>query len=54
MNYLIVNAASNRPIFAIGFCNNYTNKEEAEKAIKQWNNMPKWMNACKAKIIEKK
>ena len=52
MSYLIVNEKSNRPIFAIGFCNNYTNKEEAEKAVKQWNKnrMP---HICKVKIIEK-
>lgn len=53
MNYIIVNEKSNQPIHAIGFCNCYTNKEEAGQAVIQWNNKPEWMNACKVKIVEK-
>ena len=51
-SYIIVNEASNRPIFAIGFCSCYTDKKEAEKAAEQWNKnrMP---HICKVKIIEK-
>jgi len=50
--YIIVNKNNNQHIHAIGFCSSYSNREEAEKNVNQWNNKPSWMNACKVKIEE--
>lgn len=50
--YVIVNEASNRPIFAMAFCNCYENKEEAIKAAENWNKR-RDPSICKVKVIEK-
>jgi len=50
--YIIVNSASNRPIFAIGFCSSYTNREEAEKTAEIWNKR-KSPSKCKVQVIER-
>ncbi len=49
--YVIVNAASNRPIHAIAFCAAYESKEEAEKAAENWNKY-RSPSICKVKVIE--
>jgi hypothetical protein len=49
--YVIVNAGSNRPIFALGFCSCYLDKKEAEKAVAEWNRY-KTPSRCIAKVIE--
>jgi type 1 fimbria pilin len=49
--YVVVNAGSNQPIFAIGLCCCHTDKTEAEKAAASWNGS-KTPSKCTAKVIE--
>jgi hypothetical protein len=51
--YVVVNAGSNQPIFAIGFCGCHTDRFEAEKAAAGWNGN-KTPSRCTAKVIEVK
>jgi hypothetical protein len=53
MSYVIVNKASGRPIFAIGFCVAYTDKAEAEKAAEVWNKN-RLPSTCEVKVVESK
>ena len=50
--YIIVNAKSNRPIFAICFCSAYGRKEDAEEAARRWNKN-RLPSTCEVKVIEK-